>query len=103
MKFKYDRSTGDFVRTTLVDTARTVIEDKGRVRGWVDRRLGDSFPEEVVEKVMRLGLECVEEGPEKRPDMSRVAGKFSKLFVQSENWFKKFKLPTEISVSLVPR
>lgn len=99
---------GDFTRTSVIETARAAVEDgggtvEGRLRQWVDRRLNDSFPVEAAERMIRLALDCVEEDLEKRPDMARVAGKISKLYVQSQSWSEKFKVPNAISVSLAPR
>lgn len=91
----------------MIDTAIAAIDDTdgkdGRLRRWVDKRLKDSFPVEVAEKVTRLALDCVHVDPDQRPDMSHVSGKISKLFIQSKNWLDKLKVPTDISVSLAPR
>ncbi|XP_048137097.1 protein LYK5 [Rhodamnia argentea] len=109
-KYKYDKESGDFVRTSIVETARAAVDGwdggggvEGRLRKWMDRRLRDSFPVEVAEKLVRLGLECVEADPDRRPDMSRVEGKMSKLYMQSKSWSDRIKVPTNISVSLGPR
>lgn len=99
------------MRTSIIETARAAVDGgdnrgggvEGRLRKWVDRRLGDSFPVEAAEKLVRLGLQCVEPDPDKRPDMSRVEGKVSKLYVQSKGWSDSIKVPTNISVSLGPR
>ncbi|GMI92134.1 hypothetical protein like AT3G57120 [Hibiscus trionum] len=104
LKYRYDKNTGDFLRTTLMDTAAAATaEGREGLRRWVDRRLNDSFPVEVAEKLVRLALDCVHVDPDKRPDMGRVAGKISKLYIESNIWSDNVKLPTGISVSLTPR
>ena len=111
LKFKYDKSTGDFIRTSVIDTARAVIDDddeggggrEGRLRKWVDRRLNDSFPIDVAEKIVRLALDCVHVEADKRPNMGRVTGKISRLYLESRIWSDKVRMPTGISVSLAPR
>ncbi|XP_031387430.1 protein LYK5 isoform X2 [Punica granatum] len=105
-KYRYDKAKGDFIRTSIIETAMTAVENgkaEGRLRQWIDRRLGDSFPVEAAEKLIRLALDCVQVDPNRRPDMSRVAGKVSKLYVQSKTWSDNLKVPTGISVSLGPR
>ncbi|KAF8102111.1 hypothetical protein N665_0201s0398 [Sinapis alba] len=108
LKYRYDKATGDFERTSVVETAKAVIDGgdgdtEGRLRRWVDRRLGDSFPVTVVEKLTRLALECVVEDPVNRPEMGRVAGKISQLYLESEKWAANMKRPTDITVSYAPR
>ncbi|XP_065864980.1 protein LYK5-like isoform X1 [Euphorbia lathyris] len=100
-KYKYSKSRGDFTRTSLIETAKAVIDGgvvedgegregrDGRLRRWIDRRMKDSFPVEVAEKLVRLALECVHVEEDKRPDMSRVAGKISKLYLASKAWSEK--------------
>ncbi|XP_022731481.1 lysM domain receptor-like kinase 3 [Durio zibethinus] len=104
LKYQYDRNTSNFLRTSVMDTAAEAAED-GRegLRRWIDRRLNDSFPVEVAEKLIRLALDCVHVDPDKRPDMGRVAGKISKLYLESRIWSDNVKVPTGISVSLAPR
>ncbi|CAB4300911.1 unnamed protein product [Prunus armeniaca] len=80
-------------RVSVIETAREAVSSRGGVRRWVDRRLKDSFPIEVAEKMVKVALECVEEDPESRPDMGRVAGLVSKLFLKSESWDKKIGPP----------
>lgn len=111
LKYKYDKESGDFRRTSVIETAREAIEGggcagegtQGRLRRWIDKRLKDSFPLEVAEKVTRVVLECVHVDPDKRPDMQRVAGKISKLYLESRKWSDRINVPTGISVSLGPR
>lgn len=109
LKFRFDKKSGDFVRTSVIDTARAAVDSdgegsvEGRLRKWVDRRLKDSFPIEVAEKVTRVALECVHVDPDKRPNMGRVAGKISRLYLESTIWSQNVKMPTDISVSLAPR
>ena len=108
LKYRYDKATGDFERTSVIETAKAVIDGgdgdtEGRLRRWVDRRLGDSFPVAVVEKLTRLALECAVEDPVNRPEMGRVAGKISQLYLESEKWATNMKRPTDITVSYAPR
>ncbi|XP_023764705.1 lysM domain receptor-like kinase 3 [Lactuca sativa] len=100
---KYRQEKGNYVRVSLIETTREAVESGG-VRRWMDKRLNDSYPEEVAEKMARLGLECVEDDPEKRPDISWVAGRISKLYLESQSWTEKMgQLPTDFSVSMAPR
>jgi hypothetical protein len=69
---------------------------------WVDRRLKDSFPVDVAEKLTRVALDCVHVDPDKRPNMGRVAGKISTLYLKSKNWSDNMKMP-DMSFSLGPR
>ncbi|KAK7261325.1 hypothetical protein RIF29_27634 [Crotalaria pallida] len=109
LKFRFDKKSGEFLRTSVIDTATAAVERggegnvEGRLRKWVDRRLKDSFPIEVAEKVTRVALDCVHVDPDKRPNMGRVAGKISKLYLESTIWSENIKMPTDISVSLAPR
>lgn len=109
LKCKFDRKTGNFVTTSGIDAARNAVDGgadegvDGRLRQWVDRRLKDSFPVDVAEKVTRVGLECVHVDPDKRPNMRRVANKISKLYLDSAKWSERVKVPTEFSVSFAPR
>ncbi|XP_013743022.2 lysM domain receptor-like kinase 3 [Brassica napus] len=109
LKYRYEKSTGDFERTSVIETAKAVVDGgdggdvEGRLRRWVDRRLGDSFPVTVVEKLMRLALECVEDEAVNRPEMGRVAGKISQLYLESEKWSANMKRPVDITVSYAPR
>ncbi|CAL9192279.1 unnamed protein product, partial [Musa hybrid cultivar] len=105
-------SGSDYVRVSqrvsLIDTARKVIgarkegDRQGDVRRWVDRRLRDSYPVEAAEALLRLALQCVEEAAA-RPDMTWVAGRVSKLYLDSEAWAEAVKPATEITVSIGPR
>ncbi|KAI3517233.1 hypothetical protein L1887_16446 [Cichorium endivia] len=100
---KYTEEKGNYVRVSLIETTREAV-NSGGVRRWMDKRLRDSYPEEVAEKLARLGLGCVEEDPEKRPEMSWVAGRISKLYLESQNWTETMTpLPTDFSVSMAPR
>jgi serine/threonine protein kinase len=101
-KYKYDKAKGEFVRSTVIEAARVAIEGDG-LRRWVDRKLKDSFPVEVAGKLTRLALDCVHVEADMRPNMGRVAGKISKLYLESRIWSDSVKMPTEISVSLAPR
>ncbi|KAF6151249.1 hypothetical protein GIB67_002948 [Kingdonia uniflora] len=91
-------------KVSLIETAAEAIEgEEGRLRRWVDGRLRDSYPVELAEKMIRVGLDCVHVDPEKRPDMKRVAGKVSNLYLKSRKWTESMKVPTEFTVSLAPR
>lgn len=110
LKYKFDKTRGEFSRTSVIETARSAIdggdgsETEWRLRRWIDRRLRDSFPVAVAEKLTRVALECVELDPDKRPDMGRVSRKISKLYLESRTWLESIKVPSdEISISLAPR
>lgn len=95
-------------QVSVIDKAIKVMkgeeeERKGKVRRWVDRRLNDSFPVEAAERLIQIAVKCVEQDPAARPDMTWVAGKVSKVFLESKMWFNRLRLPTEISVSVGPR
>lgn len=95
---------GGFRRVSVIDTARAAIEGGGgEIRKWADRRLRDSFPVDVAEKLVQVALDCVEDDPDKRPDMGRVDALVSKLFLESQSWADKMETPTQISVSWAPR
>ncbi|PPS01406.1 hypothetical protein GOBAR_AA19268 [Gossypium barbadense] len=104
LKFTFDEVDGGYKRVSVIDTAREAAAGgSGGVRRWVDRRLKDSFPVEVAEKMVLVALECLEEDPERRPEMKKVVGKVSKLYLESKNWADNIGLPTDISVSMAPR
>ncbi|KAG0488352.1 hypothetical protein HPP92_007163 [Vanilla planifolia] len=114
VKYRFDRVRKEYESVSVVETARQVLKAEGsadeeeaerrkRVRQWVDRRLRDSFPVEVVEKLMVVATRCVEEEATRRPNMTTVAGKISKLLLESKEWAERVKAPVDISVSLAPR
>ncbi|XP_050386513.1 lysM domain receptor-like kinase 3 [Argentina anserina] len=103
LKYKMEAEDGGYKRVSVIETARDAVECGGGVRRWVDRRLKDSFPMDVAEKIVQVALECVEDDPERRPDMGRVAGLVSKLFLESQKWAERIGLPLDMSVSLAPR
>ncbi|XAR52352.1 Non-specific protein-tyrosine kinase [Bertholletia excelsa] len=105
LKYILDSGGGGYRRVSVIETAREAARGSGgRLRSWIDRRLKDSFPVEVAEKMVRLALDCVEEYPGERPDMERVAGRISKLYLESKFWAEKLCVPvTDFSVSLAPR
>lgn len=105
LRFVLDEESGAYRRISVVNKAREAMESGsgGAVRWWVDRRLKDSYPVDVAEKMVALGLQCVDEVPDKRPDMRQVTGVVSKLYLESKNWAEKIGLPTGFSVSLAPR
>ncbi|XP_020574734.1 lysM domain receptor-like kinase 3 [Phalaenopsis equestris] len=108
-----------YERSSLIETAREVVgaagwEEEGspagfvekrmeRVRHWVDRRLRDSFPLDVAEKMTMVALRCVEGDAAKRPGMSWVEGKISQLFLESKAWSEKIRVPVDISATFGPR
>lgn len=103
-RHRFDGATGEFVRVTVVETAAEAARS-GRVRGWVDRRLGDSFPVAAAERLVEVGIRCAAAEAADRPDMSWAAGKVSKAYVESIAWEHSLRPPTnsEFSVSLAPR
>lgn len=111
VKYKFDKEKGNHVKTSVVETAKYAVEGdggvesevEGRLRQWVDRRLKDSFPVAVAEKLTRIALDCVDEDPNKRPSMGRVAGKISKLYLDSRKWADTIRVPTDITTSFAPR
>lgn len=110
VKYKYDKSRGEVRKISVIETATTALEGgdgeegaEGRLRRWMDIRLKDSFPVEVAEKLTRIALECVDVDPHNRPDMRRVAGKISKLYLESKRWSAKVRPPPDFTVSLAPR
>lgn len=111
VKYKYDKNTGECWRISVIDTATEAVDGGGdggggvesRLRRWVDNRLKDSFPMEVAEKLTRIALDCVHVDADIRPNMRRVAGKISKLYLESKRWSETISLPTDITVSLGPR
>ncbi|XP_015953777.1 probable receptor-like protein kinase At1g33260 [Arachis duranensis] len=51
LKFRYDKKSGEFVRTSVIDVARAAGDGgEGALRRWVDKRLKDSFPIEVAKR-----------------------------------------------------
>ncbi|KAJ9555537.1 hypothetical protein OSB04_010151 [Centaurea solstitialis] len=111
VRFRYDKEKGNYVKVLVVETARRAVEGDGgdeaeiggRLRRWVDGRLKDSFPVAVVEKLTRIALDCVDGDPNKRPNMSRVAGKISKLYLDSRKWADTIQDPTDFTSSFAPR
>ncbi|PKA53281.1 LysM domain receptor-like kinase 3 [Apostasia shenzhenica] len=121
VKYRYNGIGKNYEMASLIETAREVMgpaegvengmpEPSGeaavrgmRVQRLVDRRLKDSFPEEVAEKLTRVALRCVEAEPAKRPEMSWVEGKISKLFLDSKAWQDRIRVPADFSVSFAPR
>lgn len=95
-------------QVSVIDKATRVMrgeeqERKGKVRRWVDKRLNDSFPVEAAERLIQIAVKCVDQDSTARPDMTWVAGKVSKVFLESKMWFNRLQMPTEISVSVGPR
>ncbi|CAL5200249.1 unnamed protein product [Lathyrus oleraceus] len=107
LKFKFDEKSRDFVRKSVIESARAAVDGgdgsvEGKLRMWVDRRLKDSFPVDDAEKLTRVALDCVHVDPDQRPNMGRVAGKISTLYLKSKKWSDNMKLP-DMSFSLAPR
>ncbi|XP_047975457.1 lysM domain receptor-like kinase 3 [Salvia hispanica] len=109
LKYVLDRSSGSHRLNSVIETARAAVEGggeeavEGRLRRWMDKRLKDSFPIQVAEKLTRVALQCVHDDPENRPEMKWVSGKISKLYLESRVWSDRVRVPTEISVSFAPR
>lgn len=101
-KYRFDRGTKEFQRVSVVETAAAAAAEGG-VRNWVDRRLGDSFPVSAAERLVEVALRCAAFDLEDRPDMMWVAGKVSKVYLESRVWEQKLQVPTEFSVSVAPR
>ncbi|KAF7051781.1 hypothetical protein CFC21_059982 [Triticum aestivum] len=107
-RYRFDRATKELARVSVVDTAAEAVRS-GRVRSWVDRQLSDSFPVAAAERLVEVGLRCAadadaEEGKE-RPEMAWVAGKVSRLYVESRAWERTLQPPSDdlSSVALAPR
>ncbi|CAN1149081.1 LysM domain receptor-like kinase 3 [Linum perenne] len=104
LRYEFDEGSEGFRRISVVEMTKEAVSEGGPgVRKWVDRRLKDSYPVDVAEKMMLIGLECVEEDPEKRPLMEKVAIRVSKLYLESKNWAEKLGVPTDFSTSFAPR
>ncbi|MED6225322.1 hypothetical protein PIB30_092637 [Stylosanthes scabra] len=104
LRFEFDGDDGEsYRRVSVVDSARVIAEEHGGARKWVDKRLRDSFPVDVAEKMIRVGLECVGDDPNERPDMGRVAVEVSKLYLESRKWAEKMGNIIDFTVSLAPR
>lgn len=103
LKYSYG-GDGGYVRVSLIETAREAVDGGvGALRRWMDVRLKDSYPVEVAEKLTKIGLECVEGDPSKRPEMGWVAGRISKLFLESLTWSEKMGIPADFTASFAPR
>ncbi|KAL8551563.1 hypothetical protein ACS0TY_000599 [Phlomoides rotata] len=104
LTYNVDEESGSNVRMSVVETAREAVEGGGGgIRKWVDRRLRDSYPVEVAEKLTRLALDCVADDPQNRPDMGKVVIRVSQMFLESQDWAEKMDVITDFSVSLAPR
>ncbi|KAK4279656.1 hypothetical protein QN277_011398 [Acacia crassicarpa] len=102
LKYEFD-DDGGYRRLSVVETARLAMAEEGGARKWVDKRLKDSFPVEVAAEMIRVGLDCVEEDPNERPDMGRVAVSISKLYLDSKKWAESMGTAIDLTVSLGPR
>lgn len=106
IKYRFeDENGGDYKRISVLETAREAVAEGGggMLRRWIDKRLKDSYPVAVAEEMTRVGLDCVESDPNRRPDMGSVAGRISKLYLDSENWAQTIGVPADFSFSLGPR
>lgn len=109
LKYSVDEDTGGFTRVSLIETAREALAGDGsrggfgKLRQWVDKRLRDSYPVEVAKKMVRLALDCIDEDPKKRPDMARIVGSVSRMYLESKSWADQMLMPEDISVSFAPR
>ncbi|CAI0411906.1 unnamed protein product [Linum tenue] len=104
LRYEFDEGGEGVRRISVIEMAREAVAGGGAgVRRWVDRRLKDSYPVDVAEKMVLMALECVEEDPEKRLDMEKVAVKVSKLYLESKNWAERICVPADFSSSLAPR
>ncbi|CAL9782645.1 unnamed protein product [Musa acuminata subsp. burmannicoides] len=116
VRYRFCQEKDAIEKVSVIETARAAMgpegEDeaeeeegrRGRIRRWVDRRLGDSFPVEGPEEGMRVALRCVAEEAAERPQMVWVAGKLSKLLIQAKAWDDRLKTtPTRYLTSVGPR
>ncbi|KAF0911481.1 hypothetical protein E2562_011131 [Oryza meyeriana var. granulata] len=55
----------------------------------------------VAERLLEVGLRCAAE--ERPPEMTWVAGKVSKAYLESRAWEQTIRPPPDLSVSLAPR
>ncbi|XP_047075841.1 protein LYK5-like [Lolium rigidum] len=102
-RFRFDRATKEFATVSVLDTAAEALAT-GRVRTWVDRRLGDSFPVAAAEKLLEVGLRCASPEDRPPPEMPWVAGKVSKAYVESRAWARQLQHSDGLSsVSVAPR
>lgn len=63
----------------------------GRVRGWMDRRLQDSYLKEVKKKLIKVALHRME-ADARRPDMIEMAGKIWKQLIEAKAWDERVKV-----------
>lgn len=104
MKFKLNKITKEYERTSLIDTANNAVEEGVEgVRKWVDSRLRDSYPVEVAERLISVALRCIDADPVARPEMPWVAAKVSKIYLESKGWADRVQPLTDFSVSIAPR
>jgi serine/threonine protein kinase len=104
MKFNLKKSSKELERISLIDTAKNAVEEGVEgVRKWVDRRLRDSYPVDTAERLISVALRCVDADPAARPEMTWVALKVSKIYLESKGWSERVQPLTEFSVSIAPR
>ncbi|CAN1130456.1 Probable serine/threonine-protein kinase PBL18 [Linum perenne] len=77
---------GEEPMETVIEVARAVVD--GRVLKWMwkDRRMEDSFPDEITEKLLRIAVDCLNEDPKKRPEIASVAGNIYRLCLETKRW-----------------
>ncbi|CAO2812992.1 unnamed protein product [Amaranthus hypochondriacus] len=108
VKYKYNKAEQEYIKISAIDAARAMVEQggserEGMLRKWIDKRLNDSYPVQVADKMTHLAVDCLHVDPNKRPDMRRVAGKISRLYLESQSWCENLKFPTDITASYAPR
>nr|CAD1830808.1 unnamed protein product [Ananas comosus var. bracteatus] len=103
LKYRYDRRRGELERQSLIDTALAAAASGEGVRRWVDLRLRDSYPVDAAERLVGVALRCVDAEAAARPEIAWVAGKVSKLYLDSKAWDETVRVPTDFSVTIAPR
>jgi hypothetical protein len=102
-RHRFDRATKEFATVSVLDTAAEALRT-GRIRSWVDRRLRDPFPVAAAERLVEVGLRCASPAENSPPEMSWVAGKVSKAYVESRAWERQLQQQSDgFSVSVAPR
>ncbi|XP_047322934.1 lysM domain receptor-like kinase 3 [Impatiens glandulifera] len=92
VKYRFDRERSNYQKFSVIDAAKEAVDGgEGRLRSWIDRRLNDSFPVSVAVKLTRVALRCVHVDAVERPDMRRVVGKISELYLASADWLTRVK------------
>lgn len=79
----------------------TKIEKKIHIS--TDKNILKKLNHSIYMHYIYRGVYTLQIDPGKRPDMNKVAGQVSKLYLESKNWADQIGLPTDISVSMAPR